>query len=138
MTHYPYRLWLAVFGDQIPDHEMHAYWRLKDEPTPVLNAALSRAEYLYIGAWGDEHQGEEPQSGRCPSRRVFDWLFWSGTIDRFSEPVLDDQLVKDLLQRFAERPDDLPALTVDSSEFARFLVAHMGSAVLPQESGLTS
>ena len=32
---YPYQLWLATFGGQIPDQELHAYWNLKDEDTPT-------------------------------------------------------------------------------------------------------
>jgi hypothetical protein len=116
---FPCQLWLAAFVDHVHDREMRAYWCLKEEPTPTLDAALETADYLYVGAWGDEHESVEPQAGRCPARRVFDWLFWRGTADRFSAPVLDGGLAEDLLQCFAARPDDLPAPTASPEEFTR-------------------
>jgi hypothetical protein len=78
---YAHHLWLATFEDEIPDREMRVRWNVKDEPTPALDAALGRAAYLHVGGWNDEHVGEVSDDGRCPARRVFDWLFWLGTID---------------------------------------------------------
>jgi hypothetical protein len=71
-------LWLvALGGDFVPDgSEMRTYWAVKDDPTPLLDAALGGADYLYVGSWASAHASEEPQGGRCPARRVFDWLFW--------------------------------------------------------------
>jgi hypothetical protein len=126
---------LAAFEEQIPDREMYAYWNLKDEPTPTLDAALGKASYLFIGAWSDEHDSEDPQAGLCPARRVFDWLSLRGTIPRFRAPILTERLVADLLHCFAPRPDDLPSDAVDPDQFASFLHTHSGSAVLPEESG---
>lgn len=63
----PYQLWLAAFDDQIPDRELYAYWNLKDELTPRLDAALATATYLYVGSWSDEHEGQEPQVPRAVS-----------------------------------------------------------------------
>jgi hypothetical protein len=135
---YPYRLWLATFEAQIPDREIYARWNLKDEPTPTLDMALGSAAYLYVGAWGDEHNGTEPQAGLCPACRVFDWLYLRGTMNRFQAPILSARLVADLLHCFATRPDDLPALTVNPNEFSSFLTAHLGFAVLPEASGPAS
>lgn len=76
-------LWLAAIDGPIPEEEARIYWNLKEYPTPVLDAALRRADYLYVGSWGEHHDSEEPQSGHCPAVRIFKWLFFKGTIDRY-------------------------------------------------------
>jgi hypothetical protein len=48
--------------------------------------------------------------------------------------LLSARLEADLLHCFAARPDDLLAPTADPDEFSRFLAAHPGFAVLPEES----
>ena len=131
----PYQLWLAAFDDQVPDRELYAYWNLKDEVTPTLDAVLGMATYLYVGSWSDEHEGEQPQAGLCPARRVFDWLYWRGTLPEFCAPVLSERLVEEILQCFAPRPNDLQAPTADPAVLSSSLTAHSGFAVLPQESG---
>ena len=130
-------LWLVALGDDfVPDSsEMRTYWRVKDDPTPLLAAALGGADYLYAGSWTSAHESDEPQCGRCPARRVFDWLFWRGTIDGYGVPVLDDQLAEELLSCFGSRIGDLPAPAVDPDELRAFLIAHRGRGVLPEENG---
>lgn len=131
---HPYQLWLAAFEEPIPDREMRVHWNLKDEPTPTLDAALAKADYLYIGAWGDEHDSEEPQAGLCPARRVFDWLYLRGTTPRYHAPIVTERLAADLIHCFATRPDDLPSDAADPDAFSDFLRTHTGRAVLPSES----
>ena len=127
---------MALGGDFVPDGgEMRTYWRAKDAPTPLLDAALGGADYLYVGSWTSAHESEEPQRGRCPARRVFDWLFWRGTAAGYGVPALDDQLVEELLGCFGARTDDLPAPAAGADEVRAFLIAHRGCGVLPEEHG---
>lgn len=129
-------LWLAALGDDVvSDREIRTYWLLKDDPTPGLDAALGRADYLYVGSWTVAHESDEPQSGRCPARRVFDWLFWRGTADGFGLPILDDQLMAELARCFEAKPTDLPAPAAGVSALRSFLAAHHGRRVLPEERG---
>jgi hypothetical protein len=129
-------LWLAGLGDgDLPAREIRAYWNVKDDPTPVLDALLREAAYLYVGSWSWPHESDEPQSGRCPARRVFDWLFWRGTADGYSVPVLDDQLIEELLRCLEPRPTDLPAPAADAFEVRDFLIGHRGCGVLPEDHG---
>ena len=104
-----FHLWLAALSDHVPEAEMRTYWNTKDVPTPLLDAAFLRADRLYVGAWTEEHESDEPQGGRCAARRVFDGLYWRGTIHRYCAPILDDRLSEDLLRCFEARADDLPA-----------------------------
>ncbi|MVZ99043.1 hypothetical protein F8568_001300 [Actinomadura sp. LD22] len=129
-----FHLWLAALDETVPAAETRTYWNGKGDPTPVLDAALLRADYLYVGAWTEEHEPDEPQSGRCPARRIFDWLFWRGTIDRYCVPVLDDHLAEDLLRCFEARPDDLPAPpTAAMDQLRAFLDGHREWGLLPEE-----
>jgi hypothetical protein len=64
---------------------------------------------------------------------VFGWLFWRGTVERYGVPVLDDQLVAELLRCFEPRAGDLPAQAADADEFSAFLIGHRGFGVLPEE-----
>jgi hypothetical protein len=130
-------LWLVALGDDfVPDgSEMRTYWRVKGDPTPVLDAALGRADWLYVGSWTSAHESEVPRGGGCPARRVFDWLFWRGTADGYGVPVLDDQLAQELLGCFGLRVGDLPAPAVDAGELRAFLIAHRGCGVLPEDHG---
>jgi hypothetical protein len=129
-------LWLAALGDGVvSDREKRTYWLLEDDPTPGLNAALGQADYFYVGSWTAAHESDEPQGGRCPARRVFDWLFWRGTADGFGLPVLDDQLMAELVRCFEAQPTDLPAPAAGVSELRSFLAAHRGCRVLPEERG---
>jgi hypothetical protein len=122
-----FHLWLAALDVHMPEAEMRTYWKLRDDPTPLLDAALRKADYLYVGAWTEEHEGDEPQGGRCPARRIFDWLYWRGTIDRYCVPVLDDRLSEDLLRCFEPRAGDLsapPAATM--GQLRAFVQVHHG------------
>ncbi|MEU9202876.1 hypothetical protein [Streptomyces sp. NPDC048332] len=128
-----YRLWLAAIPEPIPEAEARIYWNLKDLPTPTVDGALKQAHYVYVGSWQDGHLAEMPQSGRCPAVRVFDWLFFRGTIDRYQSPVLDAQLRDELIGLCQPRPDDLPAEFTHPHEIATFLTAHLGWCLLPEE-----
>lgn len=134
---HPYQLWLAAFDGPIPEREMRVHWNLKDDPTLTLDTALATADYLYVGAWGEEHDSEEPQAGLCPARRVFDWLYLRGTTPRYCAPILTERLAAELVRCFAARPDDLPADAADAEQFSDFLRARTGLAVLPMASNPT-
>ncbi|MFI1720473.1 hypothetical protein [Streptomyces sp. NPDC020489] len=130
---FEYCLWLAAVPEPIPEAEAGIYWNLKDLPTATLDAALRQAHYAYVGSWQDTHLAEIPQSGRCSAVRVFDWLFYRGTIDRYQVPILDARLRAELIGLYRPRPDDLPAESVNTDEFAMFLTAHLGWCLLPEE-----
>ncbi|MEU8763928.1 hypothetical protein [Streptomyces sp. NPDC048659] len=130
---FEYRLWLAAVPHPLPEAEARIYWNLKELPTPAFDEALEQADYAYVGSWQDEHQGELPQSGRCPAVRIFDWLFYRGTVDVHQAPTLDARLRDELLGLYRPRPDDLPAESADADEFAAFLTAHLGWSLLPEE-----
>ncbi|MBB5120567.1 hypothetical protein AF335_11600 [Streptomyces eurocidicus] len=129
-----YHLWLAAVPAPVPEDEARIYWNLKDLPTPVLDGALERAAFLHVGSWRDEHQSDEPRSGRCPARRIFERIFFLGTIDRYRAPLLDTRLRDELLRLHAPRPGDLPAPAADADALAAFLTAHLGRYLLPEES----
>jgi hypothetical protein len=124
---------LAALPADVPVAEARTHWNLRDEPTPVLDSALRHAAYLYLGSWDEEHESDEPQSAKCPARRVFDWLFLRSTIDGYRVPVLDHSLMTELLDAFKSRPDDLPAEAADPDELRVFLEQHIGQGVLCEE-----
>ncbi|MFI1200383.1 hypothetical protein K2224_33950 (plasmid) [Streptomyces sp. BHT-5-2] len=128
-----YRLWLAAVPEPIPEAEARTYWNLKDLPTPTLDGALKQAHYAYVGSWQDGHLAEVPQSGRCPAVRIFDWLFYRGTINRYRIPVLDARLRDELIDLYRPRPGDLPAECTDADQVAAFLTRHLGWGLLPEE-----
>jgi hypothetical protein len=130
---FEYRLWLAAVPEPIPEAEARIYWNLKDLPTPTLDGALKQADYAYVGSWQDRHLAEMPQSGRCSAVRIFDWLFYRGTIDCYQAPILDARLRDELIGLYQPWPDDLPAESTDADEIATFLTAHLGSCLLPEE-----
>ncbi|MEU9339459.1 hypothetical protein AB0D49_41020 [Streptomyces sp. NPDC048290] len=130
---FEYPLWLAAFPEALPEAEARSYWNLRELPAPGLDAALNQADYTYAGSWQDEHLGEMPQSGRCPAVRIFDWLFYRGTIDCYQAPILDARLRDELIGLYQPRPDDLPAESTDTDETATFLTAHLGWNLLPVE-----
>ncbi|MGY3340046.1 hypothetical protein ACVW0K_006145 [Streptomyces filamentosus] len=130
---FEYRLWLAAVPEPLPEAEARIYWNLKDLPTPTLDGALKQADYAYVGSWQDRHLAEMPQSGRCPAVRIFDWLFYRGTIDRYQAPILDARLRDELIGLHQARPDDLPAESIDADEIATFLTTHLGWCLLPEE-----
>ncbi|WP_220449980.1 hypothetical protein [Kitasatospora xanthocidica] len=130
---FEFRLWLAAFPEPVPEAEARSYWNLKDHPTPHLDGALRRADYVYVGAWGDSHLSDEPQSGRCPAVRIFDWLFYRGTIDSYQAPLLDARLRDELIRIHQPRLGDLPAESTDAETIAAFLTAHLGWYLLPEE-----
>lgn len=43
-------LWLAALSGDVPAREIRTYWNVKDDPTPVLDALLREAQYLYVGS----------------------------------------------------------------------------------------
>ncbi|QWB21562.1 MULTISPECIES: MFS transporter [Streptomyces] len=128
-----YRLWLAAVPEPLPEAEARIYWRVKDLPTPTLDEALKQADYAYVGSWQDKHLAEIPQSGRCPAVRIFDWLFYRGTIDCYQAPILDARLRDELIELHQPRPNDLPAESTNTDELATFLTAHLGWHLLPEE-----
>jgi len=130
---FEYRLWLAAIPEPLPEAEARTYWNLKDLPTPTLDGALTHTDYAYVGAWQDSHLAEVPQSGRCPAVRIFDWLFYRGTIDCYQAPILDARLRDELIGLYQPRPGDLPAESTDADEIATFLTAHLGWNLLPEE-----
>ncbi|MFI9587748.1 hypothetical protein ACIHCQ_39430 [Streptomyces sp. NPDC052236] len=130
---FEYRLWLAAVPEPIPEAEARIYWNLKDLPTPTLDGALKHADWAYVGSWQDSHLAEVPQSGRCPAVRIFDWLFYRGTIDCYQAPILDARLRDELIGLYQPRPGDLPAESTDVDEIATFLTAHLGWSLLPEE-----
>ncbi|MFI6469871.1 hypothetical protein ACIBL5_06350 [Streptomyces sp. NPDC050516] len=130
---FDYHLWLAAVPEPIPEAEARIYWNLKDLPTPALDQAFRHADYAYVGSWKDSHLAKAPQTGRCPAARIFDWLFYRGTIDRYQAPILDARLRDDLIALYQPRPGDLPAERTDADQIATFLTAHLGWSLLPQE-----
>ncbi|WAL93245.1 hypothetical protein [Streptomyces sp. Je 1-369] len=128
-----YRLWLAAVPGPIPETEARTYWNLKDRPTPTLDEALKHADYVYVGSWQDGHLAEVPRPGRSPAVRIFDWLFYRGTIDCYQAPVLDARLRDELLDLYQPQPGDLPAECTDADTVAAFLTAHLGWGLLPEE-----
>ncbi|MFD4656100.1 hypothetical protein ACFWP2_10785 [Kitasatospora sp. NPDC058444] len=130
---FEYRLWLAAVPEPVPEAEARAHWNLKDLPTPNLDRALRQADYAYVGSWHDGHFSEEPQSGRCPAVRIFDWLFYRGTIDQYQAPLLDARLRDELIGIHRPRPGDLPADSIDADAIAAFLTAHLGRHLLTEE-----
>ncbi|MEU9194561.1 hypothetical protein [Streptomyces hundungensis] len=128
-----YLLWLAAVPEPIPQTEARTYWNLKELPTPALDAALKQADYAYVGSWQDIHLAGAPQSGRCPAVRVFDWLFYRGTIDCYRAPILDARLRDELIGLYQPRADDLPAESTNADEIATFLTAHLGWRLLSEE-----
>ncbi|MFF2546988.1 hypothetical protein ACFVUY_31135 [Kitasatospora sp. NPDC058063] len=130
---FEFRLWLAALPEPVPEAEARSYWNLKDLPTPNLDGALRRADYVYVGAWHEGHLSDEPQSGRCPAVRISNWLFYRGTIDRYQAPLLDARLRDELIRIHRPRPGDLPAESTDAETIAAFLTAHLGRHLLPEE-----
>ncbi|MCC2274121.1 hypothetical protein LKL35_01490 [Streptomyces sp. ET3-23] len=126
-------LWLAAIDGPIPEEEARIYWNVKEDPTPVLDAALRRADYLYVGSWGARHESEGLQSGRCPAVRIFDWLFFKGTIDRYQALLLDEELLSRLMELSQPRPGDLPTGDVPPTGFDVFLRHNAGRYLLPEE-----
>ncbi|MEU1376568.1 hypothetical protein ABZ442_23310 [Streptomyces triculaminicus] len=125
-------LWLAAIDGPIPEEEARIYWNLKEYPTPVLDTALQRADYLYVGSWGEHHDSEEPQSGHCPAVRIFKWLFFKGTIDRYQALPLDEELLSKLRDLSRPHPDDLPAEKADPRDLEAFLTHNTGRYLLPE------
>lgn len=78
----PFFLWLAALPQVVPASEARVHWRIKDEPTPILDLALRQAPLFYLGSWTEQHESDVPQKARCPALRVSDWLFFKGTIYR--------------------------------------------------------
>ncbi|MEU1411538.1 hypothetical protein [Streptomyces sp. NPDC005731] len=132
-----YQLWLAAVPSRIPENEARIYWNCKDDPTPVLDAGLRRASYLYVGSWGDEHEPENPYAGRghCPANRVHSWLFYRGTIDCYQAPLLDEGLMAQLVELYRPRSSDLPADVIDLPRLESFLRRHLGLYLLTEEPG---
>ncbi|MFG2908675.1 hypothetical protein ACGF13_26850 [Kitasatospora sp. NPDC048286] len=130
---FEHRLWLAAVPGPVPEAEARVYWNLKDLPTPNLDGALRNADYVYVGSWQDSHLARSPQSGRCPGVRIFDWLFYRGTIDRYQAPLLDARLRDELIGLYQPRPGDLPAESADADVITTFLTAHLGRHLLPEE-----
>jgi hypothetical protein len=131
-----YQLWLAATPSPIPEDEARLYWNCKDDPTPALNEALRCASYLYVGSWGAEQEPENlPASqGHCPANRLFSWLFYIGTIDRYQAPLLDEELMVRLVELYRPRAGDLPADSIELPRLEIFLREHLGRCLLPQES----
>ena len=130
---FEYSLWLAAIPEPPPASEARIFWNLKDLPTPMLDEAWRHADYIYVGSWQDRHLAEEPQTGRCPAVRIFDWLYYRGTIDGYQAPMLDAEFRDQLVARYQPRPDDLPAESADADEIATFLTAHLGWSLLPED-----
>ncbi|MFD4231267.1 hypothetical protein [Streptomyces sp. NPDC058545] len=129
----PFFLWLAALPHAVPASEAWVHWRLKDEPTPILDLALRQADFLYLGSWTEQHESDVPQTARCPALRVSDWLFFKGTIDDWHVPKLDNRLIAELVGLVEPRTDDLPADAATPDELRAFLVDHLGDGVLFQE-----
>ncbi|MFE7977638.1 hypothetical protein [Streptomyces shenzhenensis] len=132
-----YRLWLAAVPSPIPEEEARIHWNCKADPTPALDEGLHHASYLYVGSWGDEHQPENLHAGQehSPAARLFSWLFYVGTIDRYQAPLLDEELMARLVELYRPRPGDLPADAIELPRLENFLHQHLGLHLLPQESG---
>lgn len=133
-----YQLWLAAVPRPIPEEEARIHWNCKDDPTPTLDEGLRCASYLYVGSWGDEHEPEDLHAGQghCPTNRLFSWLFYIGTIDRYQVPLLDEELMARLVELYRPRPGDLPAEAIELPRLEDFLRQHIGLYLLPQEPGL--
>lgn len=134
----PFFLWLAALPQAVPASEARVHWRLKDEPTPILDLALRQAPFFYLGSWTEQHESDVPQRARCPALRVSDWLFFKGTIDDYHVPALDDRLIAELVSIFEPRTGDLPAEAAAPDELRAFLVDHLGDGVLCEEQPPTS
>ncbi|MER6464943.1 hypothetical protein ABT278_31410 [Streptomyces sp. NPDC001228] len=132
-----YQLWLAAVPRPIPEDEARIYWNCKDDPTPALDEGLRRASYLYVGSWSAEHEPENLHAGEghCPANRLFSWLFYVGTIDRYQVPLLDEELMARLVELYRPRPGDLPAEAIELPRLESFLHRHVRLYLLPQESG---
>ncbi|WP_405764015.1 hypothetical protein OG539_01805 [Actinacidiphila glaucinigra] len=98
-----------------------------------MSDGLRRAAYLHLGAWGEQHESEEPQAGLCPAVRVFDWLFYIGTIPSYQAPRLDAELSWKLLDLYKERPGDLPSVTAGPADLRAFIERHQGKYLLMEE-----
>ncbi|MEV0035268.1 hypothetical protein [Streptomyces sp. NPDC050804] len=85
------------------------------------------------GGFSLGHLAEVPQSGRCLAVRIFDWLFYRGTIDCYQAPILNARLRDELIGLYRPRPDDLPAESAGADEIATFRTAHLGWSLLPEE-----
>ncbi|MFI6862603.1 hypothetical protein ACIBKZ_22370 [Streptomyces sp. NPDC050421] len=131
-----YPLWLAAAPSPIPEDEARIYWNGKDDPTPALDEALRCASYLYAGSWSEEHEPENLHAGKghSPANRLFSWLFYIGTIDRYQAPLLDEELLARLVDLYRARPGDLPADVIELPRLEGFLRRHSGQYLLPQES----
>ncbi|GGX69488.1 hypothetical protein [Streptomyces minutiscleroticus] len=129
-----YRLWLAAVPSPIPEDEARIYWNCKADPTPVLDAGLCHASYLYVGSWRDEHEPENlhASQGRCPANRLHSWLFYLGTIERYQAPLLDEELMAQLIELHRPRSSDLPADAIDLQRLEGFLRQHLGLYLLPE------
>ena len=132
-----YRLWLAAVPGVIPEDEARIHWNCKDDPTPALDEGLRRASCLYVGSWGDEHEPENLHAGQghCPANRLFSWLFYLGTIDRYQVPLLSEELMSRLVELYRPRRGDLPADAIELPRLEGFLRQHLGLYLLPQEAG---
>ncbi|MFJ3824794.1 hypothetical protein [Streptomyces nodosus] len=132
-----YHVWLAAVPTPIPEEEARIYWNCKDDPTPVLDEGLRRGSYLYVGSWGDEHEPENSYAGRghCPANRLDSWLFYIGTIDRYQAPLLDEELMAQLVEFYRPRSGDLPADAIELPRLESFLRRHLGLYLLTQEPG---
>ncbi|WP_328910222.1 hypothetical protein OG230_12300 [Streptomyces sp. NBC_00234] len=132
-----YHLWLAAAPTPIPEDEARIYWNCKDDPTPTLDEVLRCASYLYVGSWSEEHEPENLHAGegRSPANRLFSWLFYIGTIDRYQAPLLNEELMTRLVDLYRARPGDIPADAIELPRLESFLRQHLRLYLLPEEPG---
>ncbi|MEG8277802.1 hypothetical protein [Streptomyces sp. AHA2] len=109
--------------------------RCKARPDVCSRRGPASAAYLYVGAYGDEHEPEVPLAGRgrCPAGRLNSRLFYRGTIDRYQALPLDEEPATRLVDLYRPRAGDLPADAIAPSRLEEFLHRNTGRHLLPQD-----
>ncbi|MCC5576563.1 hypothetical protein IMZ11_13080 [Microtetraspora sp. AC03309] len=111
--------------EEIPADEIRRWWNAKE--APLLDDLVMSAPRVWLGKMTDS--GEEALPS--PARRVYALLFLRGTLPEYVVPVLDEELIAEILASFqpqdADNPEDQHGAL---AEVTAFLAEHRGTGVL--------
>ncbi|MCC5574383.1 hypothetical protein IMZ11_01850 [Microtetraspora sp. AC03309] len=120
--------WLVAIRDEVPADEIRRWWNAKE--TPLLDDLVMRAPRIWLGQMTNAIEEALPS----PTGRVHALLFLRGTLHEYVVPVLDEELITEILAAFQPRDDDNPKDRYGAlAEVTAFLTEHRGVGVLTDE-----
>jgi hypothetical protein len=121
---FPCWVWLKVIEAAVDPAEIRRHWNVKE--TPVLDALLTPAPALYIGT-------VDAFDLVGPVARMIEHLGYIGTTPDYVLPVIDEDLIAELLRLRQPTPAESEFEVADADELEAFLRGHLGLHVVCDE-----